>query len=86
MWSPSASGTIILSALVAHTAWHWMIDRADRLGQYQFEWPVVDALFLASAMRWLMLVVVLAGLAWLVRPLVGATPQPPREEPRRAEL
>jgi hypothetical protein len=23
--------TIIISALVAHTGWHWMIDRADRL-------------------------------------------------------
>ena len=29
-------GTIILSALVAHTAWHWMIDRADHLRQYRF--------------------------------------------------
>ena len=24
-------GTIILSALVAHTGWHWMTERADRL-------------------------------------------------------
>src|SRR5437867_2686188 len=27
-------GTIILSALVAHTGWHWMTDRYERLRQY----------------------------------------------------
>ena len=39
-------GTIILSALVAHTAWHWMIDRWDVLSQFRFEWPVFNAAFL----------------------------------------
>ncbi len=43
------SGTIILSALVVHTAWHWLIDRGDRLRQYQFDWPAFDTLFLARA-------------------------------------
>jgi hypothetical protein len=28
-------GTIILSAIVAHTAWHWMIDRWEVFHQYQ---------------------------------------------------
>src|ERR1022692_768666 len=32
-------GTIILSALVAHTGWHWMTERIDRLNQFRFEWP-----------------------------------------------
>jgi HupE / UreJ protein len=59
-------GTIILSALVTHTAWHWMTERAAILRQFRFEWPVLDALFWASAMRWLMLAVVAAGLYWLV--------------------
>src|SRR5205807_9349302 len=36
-------GTIILSALVAHTAWHWMTDRAGVLRQYHFSWPAFDA-------------------------------------------
>jgi hypothetical protein len=57
-------GTIILSALIAHTAWHWMIDRGERLKQ--FGWPVMNAALLATAMRWLMVILVLAGLAWLV--------------------
>jgi len=59
-------GTMILSALVAHTAWHWLTERADLLRKYQFEWPAIDAAFLAGAMRWLMLLVVAAGLYWLV--------------------
>ena len=59
-------GTIILSAFVVHTGWHWMVDRVDRLRQYRFEWPALDAALLAGAMRWLMLAVIVAGLAWLV--------------------
>ena len=40
-------GTIILSALVAHTAWHWMIDRFGVLRQ--FPWPQATAADVASA-------------------------------------
>ena len=32
-------GAILLSALAAHTAWHWMIDRAERLSQYRIGIP-----------------------------------------------
>jgi uncharacterized membrane-anchored protein YitT (DUF2179 family) len=59
-------GTIVLSALVTHTAWHWMTERASILRQFRFEWPVLDALFWASALRWMMLAVIAAGLYWLV--------------------
>jgi hypothetical protein len=60
-------GTIILSALVAHTGWHWMVDRGSALSQYRFEWPAFDLLLLASAMRWLMLLLVVGGAIWLLR-------------------
>jgi len=59
-------GTIILSAIVAHTAWHWLTERAAILRQFRFEWPALDALFLASAMRWMMLAVIAGGLYWFV--------------------
>jgi hypothetical protein len=59
-------GTIILSALVAHTGWHWMTERADRLSLFQFSWPVLTAAFLANALRWLMFCTILAGLGWFV--------------------
>jgi HupE / UreJ protein len=59
-------GTIILSALVTHTAWHWMIERANLLRQYRFQWPSVSASLLAAAVRWMILAVIIAGLVWLV--------------------
>ena len=59
-------GTIILSAVVAHTAWHWTSDRFELLRRFRFAWPAIDAAFLASAMRWLMLLVIAGGLYWLV--------------------
>ena len=60
-------GTIILSALVAHTAWHWTTERWERLRQ--FEWPALSVLGLGSAVRWLMAAVALAGVVWLIATL-----------------
>src|SRR6202790_2533286 len=59
-------GTIILSAIVAHTAWHWMIDRANVLRQYQIRWPALEAAPLAKELRLLMVIVIAAGIVWLV--------------------
>ena len=58
-------GIIILSALVAHTAWHWMLDRFVTLRQFRFEWPALDAVPVAMALRWLMSLLILAGVLWL---------------------
>ncbi len=63
-------GTIILSVLVAHTAWHWTWDRYSLLIQYQFVWPVVDAAFLAVVLRWLMILVILVGAGWVIHGMV----------------
>jgi len=63
-------GTIILSAIVAHTGWHWMTDRADHLRQFRFEWPALDAAMAAGALRVLMIIVLLAGLVWAARALL----------------
>jgi hypothetical protein len=59
-------GTIILSALVAHTGWHWMTERAERLRQFQFQWPALTTALVVSVLRWLMLVVAFASLLWFV--------------------
>src|SRR6202790_2671412 len=59
-------GTIILSALVAHTGWHWMLDRGERLAQFRFAWPVLTAAMLATAMHWLMAILIVAVLMWYV--------------------
>ena len=73
-------GTIILSALVAHTAWHWMTERYGVLRQFRFQWPVIDAAFWVGAMRWAMLVVVGVGavLAGLRRAQVRDESSGPR--------
>jgi hypothetical protein len=52
-------GTIILSALVGHTGWHWMSDRADVL--WRSPWPRPDAADLAVMALWLGLIVLAAG-------------------------
>jgi hypothetical protein len=62
-------GTIILSALVAHTGWHWMTERGDQLRQ--FAWPAFTAGQLAAALRWLMLIVLAGGLFWLALARIG---------------
>ena len=59
-------GTIILSAIVAHTAWHWMTERWVVLRQFRFTWPALDAAFWVMAMRAAMLAIVAGGLYWLV--------------------
>jgi hypothetical protein len=68
-------GTLILSALIAHTAWHATGDRWELLRRFTFEWPAMDAAFLAAALRGLMLLVVGAGLYWVVFGIL----RPPRK-------
>jgi uncharacterized membrane protein len=62
-------GTILLSALVAHTAWHWALERGTALGLYRF--PAFDLAGAAAAMRLAMVVVVAAGLVWGFATWVG---------------
>ena len=57
-------GTIILSALVAHTGWHWMTERWGRLAQYRFTWPEVTLPMVVAGMRWGAGIVAVAGLVW----------------------
>jgi hypothetical protein len=49
-------GIVILSVLVGHTAWHWMVDRAEALSAYS--WPAFDAATVARLIRWLMAAIV----------------------------
>ncbi|MGD0964315.1 MAG: HupE/UreJ family protein [Candidatus Acidiferrales bacterium] len=73
---PERMGTIILSAIVAHTAWHWMIDRGEILSRYQLKWPAFNAAWWASAMHALMLILVSGGLGWLTLNLIRQYSKP----------
>jgi hypothetical protein len=57
-------GTILLSALVAHTGWHWATERGGQL--LQFPWPRFDVAMLLGSVRLLLVVVVATGIAWFV--------------------
>jgi hypothetical protein len=44
-------GVIVLSAVIAHTGWHWMVERAEVL--WKVEWPRLDGPALVVVARWI---------------------------------
>lgn len=64
---PERAGGIVLSALVAHTAWHWMWERGERLRQYPFTAPEMTAANGALALRWVMAALLLYAAAAALR-------------------
>ncbi|HSM60647.1 MAG TPA: HupE/UreJ family protein [Longimicrobiales bacterium] len=64
-------GTVLLSALVAHTAWHWMTERWTELRAYRFTWPAMDPATVATGLRWVMLALLCAGTAWALSGVFG---------------
>lgn len=65
-------GTIILSALVAHTGWHWMMERWEKLDKFHLTWPEMTADNILSILHWAMALVAVAGGLWLVSVLSRA--------------
>jgi hypothetical protein len=57
-------GTVILSAFVAHTAWHWTAERWDALRQ--FTWPSLGPVPVLWIVRSLIVIVIVGALAWLL--------------------
>ncbi len=62
-------GTIILSAIVAHQAWHWTGARLAVVNQ--FAWPVLDGALIAMALGWLSVLAALGGSSWWLIRLLG---------------
>jgi HupE/UreJ protein len=80
---------IILSALAAHTAWHWMMERWEVLRQAQ--WPRLDAAGVVTLARWVAALLLAFGAAhllakWARRKLPSRVklPERPIEQPERA--
>lgn len=61
-------GTILMSALVAHTGWHWMTERGAVVGEYGIALPWVDALP-ASVLPWMapLVIVIVLACRWARR-------------------
>lgn len=57
-------GTILLSALVAHTGWHWATERGSEL--LEFPWPTFNTVLLLSTVRMLLVMVAASAVAWLL--------------------
>jgi len=55
---------IVLSALVAHTGWHWMTERGTAFLAYDITLPVWDLALAAELLRWGMLALIVGGAAW----------------------
>lgn len=70
-WLPEVGGVIVLSAVLAHTGWHWMVERGGALMQYDFTAPAMTAAFAATALRWVILALIIGGALWALRGAFG---------------
>jgi hypothetical protein len=75
-------GIIILSALVAHSAWHWMVERGQTLSQYPLS-SFLDAVTLSNLLGWAIALLVASALAWLVSDFFRRKGQPEPKGLRR---
>jgi hypothetical protein len=70
-WLPEVMGVVVLSAVLAHTGWHWMLARGGALMQYTFTAPAMNGAFVAAVLRWAMLGLIVAGAVWGLRGFFG---------------
>ena len=61
---PERLTVIILSVVIAHSAWHWMAERVAALRAYSFTPPTLDVAFAASTLRGIMVLLLAAASAW----------------------
>lgn len=59
-------GIIIMSAVVAHSAWHWMAERWTTLMGYTINAPELNRAFYAGLTKWAVLMVVALAALWLM--------------------
>jgi hypothetical protein len=57
-------GVAVLSAIVAHQAWHWMTERGAALMEYRFTPPDVDTAFWLAAVEGGLLLCTAVAVAW----------------------
>lgn len=74
---PVRIGVIVISALAAHEAWHWLLDRGGRLVEYSFRIPEPGLRLAADLAGGLLVLLVLLGAAWGLRELFERWGLPP---------
>jgi len=68
------AGIVVISVLAAHTAWHWMTERAAVL--QLMAWPALDLALAATVVRWLLILTIGAGALWFLMGLIRKKPGP----------
>jgi hypothetical protein len=61
---PERVGGIVLAVLVAHTAWHWLIDRFAVLRNFHPSASEVLSALSASGLPWLVAALLVGAIAW----------------------
>ncbi len=64
---PARAVNLVLSVLIGHTAWHWLVERWQAFSAYELSMPPLDAAFAVGLMRWTMLVLIAVLVVWLLR-------------------
>ncbi|MAG70956.1 MAG: hypothetical protein CL471_11800 [Acidobacteria bacterium] len=73
---PETIGAVLLSALVAHTGWHWMTERGAELALHEFRLPAFDLPLLITVAQWGVLAAIVAGLVRLMVYVFPNAPSP----------
>ena len=63
---PERLGTIILSGIMAHTGWHWTVDRFAAFRQYDLSVPEFTPAFAAELLRYAIAIVAIAAVLWAI--------------------
>ena len=64
--------TVVGSAFIAHSAWHWLVERVEALAAYRgsLAWPALDASLALGAMRAALLAAVALAVALAMRQIL----------------
>jgi hypothetical protein len=66
-WVPQRGLALVVSVLIGHTAWHWLLERWTDFRAFELSWPMLDQAFVAGAMRWTVLLLTAMLIVWLLR-------------------
>jgi hypothetical protein len=69
------AGTIVISVLAGHSAWHWMSERFATLQLMSL--PALDLALAAAVVRWLLMLTVAGGGLWFLAGLLRRKPHRP---------
>jgi hypothetical protein len=79
--APERVGTIILSAFILHTAWHWTLERGAALGRFPI--PSLNDLMASGALWWVTAALALGAVVWMLSGVLPRLPGSGEASPAR---